>query len=116
MSETRHRRTYQNEPFRVEVRFSDDVTGDPYILEDARMRAVMLVNENGDYDRNGTELELFDVTPTQDIEGWVTGLVPYETMQLCPVGVGLYDMALTFEDQDRARVVGGSLQVLRGIS
>lgn len=79
------------------------------------MRAVM-PQTDGLFDPVGVDVELFEVVPTQDVDGWVTGLVPSATMALCPVGVGRWDMALKFVDQDRERVTGGTLEVREGIS
>jgi hypothetical protein len=106
---------HQNEAFRVEVRYSDDVTGDPYVLEDGRMRAIMPMTD-GAFDPDGVDVELFEVVPTQAVDGWITGFVPQSTIALCPVGVGRYDLALQFEDDDRMRDRGGSLEVREGIS
>jgi hypothetical protein len=108
VSSASHRVVYTNEPFRAEVRHSDDLTGVPYDLVDGRMRAIMIVD--------GEEVELFDVVPTQAVDGWVTGFVSQTVIALCPVGVGKWDMVLEFENQDRMRSVGGTLQVREGIA
>lgn len=108
-------RAYQNEAFRVEVRYTDPDTEEPWELEDGRMRAVMPLTA-GVFDPDGTETELFDVVPTQDVEGWVTGYVPASTMADLPTGAALFDMALKFADEDEVRAAGGTLQILRGIS
>lgn len=105
---TEHRVAYQNADFRSEVRFVDEDTLEPWTLVAGHMRAVMTVD--------GEEVELFDVVPTQDVDGWVTGFVPESTMALAPAGVGQYDMILEFENEDRLWATGGTLHVKPGIS
>jgi hypothetical protein len=79
------------------------------LMEDGRFRGVTV--------SDGVETELWDLIPTQGVDGYITATVPQATMAAAPAPcVAAYDVAVEWEDGSRVAMVEGTVDIGAGVS
>lgn len=104
-------RTLTNEDFTVRFRLRHKVDGvwTPIAMEDGRFRGVTVVD--------GEAVELWDLIPTQGVDGYINCVVPQATMATAPAPcVAAYDVAVEWADGTRAAMVEGAAEIGAGVS